>query len=334
MAEDVDADVSGGDDGGDSPNVGFQLGADTSAPNDEPAPDQGTDADAGDDAKGDQGDADEGGKEDEDEGRVSLEDDGDEDSDSDADDDGKGRTVKVEGYGEVKISDLIKGYASQQENTRKSMDNATERKSLEAQKEQLASKFKEFTDKAEKLDKWLDSIMPKMPDPSLLDSNPTAYHKQVAVYNQAKESLAEALAIVKDAKGVVDDANSQSAEANAKEQDEKLGNLYAKLRNPETLKAFKAQNVATAVNHFGFTKEDAESVTDARVHELLYFAGLGKESQGKGNTQKSSGKPRTGTARKTKTSTGKTSTASAAVNRVKKTGSINDAAAALVALNQ
>lgn len=199
---------------------------------------------------------------------------------------------------------------------------------------QLAQALQHFT-------RQLQSSAPPEPDPSLLNSDPVEYLRQQHQYQQHFQQAQQATAAQAHLMRQEQAAQEQWYRAHLDEQSAALVKAIPEWADAEKAKAGK-EGVKKALASFGFRDEEIGSIADSRVVALAHkaaqldsvraeLAAL-KDATAKAQNDLNSrlrGLPPVRTERPGRAETGSTDGRTRAMQSLRRTGSINDAAAAL-----
>lgn len=236
---------------------------------------------------------------------------------------------------EVTLDELLKGYSRTSDYTRKTQELATQRKSQEGEFQALRDERAQYATYLVQLEQTLKDATPREPDWNQLQQEltPAEFGARWAQWSAHKQQM-DALAQER-AQAVAKVQSDQNAMFQTKLQDEKA-KLYQAIpeweKDVEVGKAERARMVAFAEKSLGFTPEEIHAVVDHRALVMLRKAMLWDEAQAK--------KPAI-VQRITKVTTAppgpgqKTTTPATRQRqleeRLAKTGSVDDAAAAYLA---
>jgi len=243
-------------------------------------------------------------------------------------------TVKVDGEPvEVTLDEALAGYIRQKTFTQRTMALAEERKALQQEYESAQTERSKYGSGLQDLEKVLGALLPAEPDwDKVRQEHPDQYAAIHAEYTQRKQILDS----VKTERERVQEERQAALEKARTEmlQNEKtaLATAIPEWRDPETYKADQVALAKYATEEYGFTPEELEGVTDHRAVVLLRKAMLYDRATSKGQPARKDKKPvkkalkpgASGPARK------KPKAKHTARNRLKRTGSLHDAAAALL----
>jgi hypothetical protein len=273
----------------------------------------------------------------EDEGQAEDEEDAEPDSD-------QGRFVAANGKvrlpdGTVStVSDLIQGNLKDRDYRQKTTDLAAQRRVIEERSQALAgveASKQQVEQQREYLEALMQSITPQAPDPALMQTDPIGYmqakdyferfqqHQQY-IQNQSAETRQQAEAKAK-----------QDRDGLANAEMERLREALPVLKDETKLKAF-AEDIKSAGAKAGFSpKELAESVPyDHRLALVLQKAAKWdrlQASKPKVQQQVQNRPPVQRAGQRPSPDARKAQQSSDAVNRLKQSGTVEDAAAAYLA---
>jgi hypothetical protein len=255
-----------------------------------------------------------------------------EESDEDTDEDSDGPTdlytVKVDGE-EVKVSldDLKRGYAGQQY-IQKGMKQAAEA-TKEAQRH--AQTLNEERAKVYELSQALMTGQlrppPQEPDPNLLNTDPLAYHQQRLQYDEDVKNFQQSAQQFKQLQEQNAKAQEDATRAYAQEQGRMLTAIDPEWADGERARAKFDRLTKGGVEHYGYAEEEVKQVLDHRAILVLQDALAYREMKSKGLPQAeeklAKAKQARGSAKPRRTS--KSRQMQAKRERLKKTGSVEDA---------
>lgn len=259
------------------------------------------------------------------------------DLDEDEADDAEGPDlfpVKIDGKEEKwTLEQLKQSAAGQAKITRDFQENAATRKELDAVKEALQQERQVVLQAAQALQEGKLSKPPTPPNIELLQSDPFAYHEQKALYDVERESYDENLRQVA---MVQQQEAAQTQEQRTKflqEQAAILSERVPEFANEGTRKQFQ-ERISAYGSQYGISSEEIQAVTDARFIEILNDAGKYRDLQNR--KAKADAKAKNAPKRKPLKAGAKRTTDTArlarekAASRLKSSGSIDDAIAALM----
>ena len=198
--------------------------------------------------------------------------------DDDADDEGAGEdetstpepadeaTVTIDGE-TLTVGELKKGYFREADYTRHKQAVAQKAKDLEA----LSNRV---TASVEAVAAFLQSSIPKMPDPGLALTNPGQHYREKTLHEQA---MAQVAALIEKAnapkealKTLTDDQRTEVL----KTENAKLIEAFPATTTPEGRKKF-FEGTTSAAKALGFTDEELGRTTDHRLFKLAHYAKIG-----------------------------------------------------------
>lgn len=268
--------------------------------------------------------------------------DDDEVEDETADDDApQTYTVKVDGEEfEVTLDEALAGYQRQQAFTRKTQQLAEERKALSEEREVIRDAQAEYGQYLNVAEQLIQHLAGEKPDASLKQSNPTAYAEQLAAWQEGQERLE---VIEQERKRLAAEAAEEAKATRAekvREASEQLQAMIPAWVDDEVASAELNKIGAFVKDQYGVSDQELASVVDARWIDLMRRAMLYTEIQeggdqiadkkrkrkSKAKRLKAGGKPNTGKKRK---KSSRSKSGDAAAKRLRKSGSIDDAAEAI-----
>jgi hypothetical protein len=233
-------------------------------------------------------------------------------------------TVTLDGGEQIPLSELKNGYFRQKDYTAKTTELANDRKAAEALREEYVTRQKSVETTLQNLSNYLQGLVPPEPSLSLAQSNPSQYQYERALRENAIAELGQVIQMQEEA---VSEGQGFSAEEinrmKAAEQ-EKLVKAMPHLADPGRRVAFDAAVKETA-QKFGFTEDEIAQTADSRILQLVHFAGIGKRAvENRANAKRRVETPKKG---RTKASKAPPARNRQAMQRLSKSGSIDDALA-------
>lgn len=238
-------------------------------------------------------------------------------------------TVTIDGQEvEVPADELVKGYQRQSDYTRKTQELAEQRKAQEAE---IAQAQQRYAQALQTVESFLQSQGPQPPDPSLREHNPIEYLTQMDAYRAHREQLQAAQSERAWLQQQQEQRQAEERKALVQQEEQRLLEVIPQWRNPDVAKKEKGE-IAEFLKTVGYSDQEISSV--ARSRDLLVARDAMKyrqlQAQKPKAIAKAKGKPKVakpGTTQKT------TTDFSSARQRVKKTGSVDDAAKAIGLMN-
>jgi hypothetical protein len=292
------------------------------------------DEESDDDAGSEESDEDE---ESEDEDEDESEDDGD-----DAEEDGEELSddIVVKGVPlpggettEVTLKELKAGYSRQADYTRKTQKLAAEHGEVMAETREVRDQYKAKLGQVEEI---LSRMGPQKPDPALRQENPGEYAAQLAEHQAFQDSLAA----ISSATGAVTEEEQveflQAQQAHVEREWSKLVQAVPEWADQATATQELTALRQFAIESYGFTPEEIDSVADSRLLLMLRQNHALKQQQTevekKVETKKAKAKERLkpGGRKTTSTKSRRLKALRAADKRAQSTGRVQDAADAIL----
>ena len=272
----------------------------------------------------------------EDEGDFEAEDDAGEQDDASFD--LLSATVEVDGE-EITVEELKRGNLRQRDYTRKTQELAEARKQLEANYEEIQRERAQYAQMLPALQERLQQPVEQEPDwDTLYDTDPTTAAKAERQWRKQQEERAAQLQAVEAERQRMMELEQQRLEQMQaryfEEQRELLPELIPEWRD-NTVASKEAKDIRSFLIKEGFSEQDVNGLTNATLVKLARKAMLYDQGQTRATEAKK--KPKT---QKTKTlKAGSRSTQprpkseqQQALQRVRQTGRVQDAAAAIKSL--
>lgn len=234
------------------------------------------------------------------------------------------------------VAELRKGNLFNADYTRKAMALAEDRKAVESQKASVSQLESALAQQRETIAAVVDAFMPKPPDPSLIQSDFIGYQMQKDAYERQTQIVNRLIGDHQQMQARQQQEQAAQLEAARKSEAQKLLEKAPELAKPEVYQKFWADAVELAAS-VGITAEELGGLGDHRQYLVLkdaiaYRRLKAKHAEAKAKT---AGKPPVlqGSNRRSPESVRQQSS-SAALERLNKTGSVKDAVAALIALEE
>ncbi len=245
---------------------------DTGAPEDNPE----------DDAEAEDVDASEAHEADEDETEAEdVEDDADEDDEPEMDGPlqfSEDLEVQLEDGSVVSLGELQKGNLRQADYTRKTQEVANVKRELEQKDQQITGVAQNLIQHGKVLEQLFAQTMPQRPTAQMAQEDPFGYQQAQALFFEHQERLQAAQQFVQQ-------AAQQEEQRKSLEQQEKLQKAANELLswNPDLADINKrrafGEKLAASTAAYGFTLEDLNQITDVRVIKALADAAKYQELQ-------------------------------------------------------
>ncbi len=206
----------------------------------------------------------------EDDFEEDFEDDLEDEGESDEDDDSEHLiTVTLPGGKKIKVTEeeAAAGYSRTQDYTRKRQRDAEEHR---AEMESLRERRELYDAKLAKLTETLESLGPEKPDPELKTKNPGQYALQMQEYRDYQDQLSQ----ITGERGTVDEDRLKEYESHraavlAAEKDKLFEAVPEWGADPEIAAKELGQLAKFAIDEYGFTQEQLDSVADHRLLLML-----------------------------------------------------------------
>ena len=267
------------------------------------------------------------------------------DLDDDEDDDGDqygtldlSTTIEVDGE-EKTIEELRSGFLRQKDYTRKTQELAESRKAVEAKDQEIERERAEYAQLLPAMAERIQQAAEQEPDwDTLYDTDPVMAAKAERQWRKEQEARAAQLQAVQ--------AEQQRMQQIAAQKQEQMQQSYLEQQRhilPDIIPEWRDKKVAateaTQIRDFllgeGFSEQDVSGMSNATLVKLARKAMLYDRGETRANEVKAKPKkPRTKTLKSGSRASQpkRTSAAQEAQNRARKTGRVNDAAAAIKAL--
>jgi hypothetical protein len=267
------------------------------------------------------------------------------DLDDDEDDDGDqygtldlSTTIEVDGE-EKTIEELRSGFLRQKDYTRKTQELAESRKAVEAKDQEIERERAEYAQLLPAMAERIQQAAEQEPDwDTLYDTDPVMAAKAERQWRKEQEARTAQLQAVQ--------AEQQRMQQIAAQKQEQMQQSYLEQQRhilPDIIPEWRDKKVAateaTQIRDFllgeGFSEQDVSGMSNATLVKLARKAMLYDRGETRANEVKAKPKkPRTKTLKSGSRASQpkRTSAAQEAQNRARKTGRVNDAAAAIKAL--
>lgn len=234
------------------------------------------------------------------------------------------------------VAELRKGSLLHADYTRKTMEVAEDRKSVEAAKASVAQLETALAQQRETIAAVVDAFMPKPPDPSMIQSDFIGYQMQKDAYERQTQMVNRLIGDHQQMQARQQQEQAAQTEQTRKTEAQKLLEKAPELAKPEVYQQFWSDAMELAAS-VGITAEELGGLGDHRQYLVLkdaiaYRRLKAKNAEAKAKT---AGKPAVlqGSNRRSPESVRQQSS-NAALERLNKTGSVKDGIAALIALEK
>ncbi|MDB4726322.1 hypothetical protein OAF54_02705 [bacterium] len=247
-------------------------------------------------------------------------------------------TIEVDGE-EITIEELRSGHLRQKDYTRKTQELAENRKAMEAQYQEIERERAEYAQLLPAMAERIQQAAEQEPDwDTLYDADPVMAAKAERQWRKEQEGRVAQLQAVQ-----AEQQRMQQIEAQKREQMQQSYLEQQRHILPDIIPEWRDKKVAateaTQIRDFllgeGFSEQDVSGMSNATLVKLARKAMLYDRGETRANEVKAKPKkPRTKTLKSGSRASQpkRTSTAQEAQNRARKTGRVNDAAAAIKAL--
>lgn len=187
-------------------------------------------------------------------------------------------TVKVAGEEvQVTLEEALKGYSREQDYVRKTQALADQRRSAEREIAEVRAAYQSKLDSVTQL---LEASQPRV-DQSLRDTNPAEWSAQMLQHRMWAEQRS---AVAQERESLSAQAQAEEAAALAetvKAETEKLLIAIPEWSDPKVAEAEHAKLRSTGTDHYGFTPDEINGLTDHRMVRVLRDAVRYRELQAK-----------------------------------------------------
>lgn len=240
--------------------------------------------------------------EDEFEGEDEFEDEFEDETDRDSDEELFEVTLPGGEKAKVTREELTAGYSRTADYTRKRQRDAAEHhKAMES----LREKREIYGAKLERLQKALEEIGPKEPDPKLLETNPGLYAAQQVAYDKHQRQL-EAIEFERETvTGEVDEETAEAQRAFIEHEQMQLFDAVPEWKKSPRKAAEDLQGLAEfIISDYGYTPDEVQQLVDHRAILIIrdLKAAMDRLSRGKSRLKKRRGakRMRPGSSRKSR----------------------------------
>ena len=249
-----------------------------------------------------------------------------EDEETEASSEDQSFTVKVDGeLKTVTLDELKRGYSGQQYVQKGMQEVAEQRKQFEAVNAQIAQERQALAQLLQSAQQG-ELVPPKEPDGSMLETDPIGYMEAKLKYDQQLKDFQGKAAEAQEQMQKARQAQQQAMQEQAQAEAQKLMEVVPELREPKKAEAFKKRLVQVAQDAYGYTPEEIGMVANHRDLLVLRDAMLYREMQaGKKSAQGKAKKPKAPIKAGAKKVNTKGRQAQERRQKLKKSGSINDA---------
>ena len=230
---------------------------------------------------------------------------------------------------QVKLEELKAGYFRQKDYTHKTEELAREREQIGEIRKAYDQQTQALQAAQNGLAHYMQGLVPPEPDLSLAQTNPGQYQYQQAMRQQAMVELQRVLQASQQTQAQATQADAAELARYKSDEEARLIQAMPSLKDPGRRSKFQA-DVRQAALDFGFSEAEIDTTLDHRILRLVHFARHGKQALDnrsraarRAGERPSRGKRAPGTAAAPQAR-------SKAMERLTKTGDIEDAVAAML----
>ena len=241
-------------------------------------------------------------------------------------------TVKVDGAEkQVSLEELKRGYSGQQY-VQKGMQEAAEaKKQAENVYVSLMQERQNLANLVQQVQSGANLTPPKEPDSSMFDADPIGYMEAKLKYDNDVKTYNEQMGQFQQVMSQQTEAEQRAREEYAKQEAGKLVQIIPELADAGKAGKFKENLVKTATDVYGYTPEEIAGISSHRDFLVLRDAMKYREMMnGKEQVQRKVKKARPAVKPGAKKASSKTKEVRQQRDRLKKTGSIEDALSMIV----
>lgn len=258
---------------------------------------------------------------------------GDDEPEGDDDTDIEKETITVLVDGEeraVSVDDLKAAYAKQAYVDQGIQSNAEAKKGLENLHAQVSRGGQEFAQLYQLMMSGQLALPPQAPDPNIANSDPVRYARERAAYDRKVSEFQNQQAHIQQVFQRQQAATQQAQQAQMAEQMRELVAYLPDLADPQKGAAVR-DSLLSAGSAYGYSAEEIGKVMDSRALRVLHDAAQWRKLQsGKAAVTEKAAKARPVVKPKAQKQNGKRKAEEAAMNKARRTGSVEDIAASLI----
>lgn len=250
--------------------------------------------------------------------------------------------VKLEDGTTISVEDLIAGNMFQRTFTQKTMALAEKAKAFEAERDQFVGTIQQVEQQRNLILTLAEKLIPKEPTPVDPNEDPMGYMSYMQQREQYGKTMSELAALWQaneasqyQTKEQQTRAQVEAHQATLKAETQKLLEVYPNLKKTEEAAKFKDTLTNEGEKFFKISPEEINAITDSRFLIILdkairYERAIAKRDAAKRGTQQQAPTQQTRIPQRQRaTQTPENIARNQAVDRLRKTGSLNDAAKAL-----
>lgn len=223
------------------------------------------------------------------------------------------------------IADLQANGLRSADYTQKTTEVAEQRKALEAERQTYSERL-QFTETAlRNVTKFIEGIIPPEPTIDMAQTDPGAYTQAMALRNGAIAELQQVMKVSDGVNGHKAQVSDADLAAYKNRENGALVKAMPHLADPVKRAAFDKAVSETAAD-FGFSPDEIAQTADSRILQMVHYAKLGKLSaQNRANAKRRVQTPMRSKPQTAKAVSGQTMKNRQAMQRLSKSGSIEDA---------
>lgn len=228
--------------------------------------------------------------------------------------------VTLKGGEQVPIKELKLGYLRQRDYSVKTQELGNKGRELQGMSDRVGNTAKAIAE-------FLISQMPQEPSPALAMQNPDEYTRQKVMFETAAQRVNQILEMANVPKQVAGNLSKEQHDVLLKEESAKLAEVFPQTADPAKREAFFNEAFSTA-RELGYSDEEMRGVTDHRLFALAHYARLGMQAEGarkKAMDKVNNAPPPVAKGRAQNQASVQGQKQKAAMARLKKSGSIDDA---------
>lgn len=232
--------------------------------------------------------------------------------------------VTLEGGEQVALEELKGGYLRQQDYTHKTEEIARQREEAETLQTRSQERWESAETMIQNLTGYIETIIPPEPDLVLASADPGQYTQMQAVRAKAIEEFKGLLNVNSAVKAQRTQMSEQDMAALKAKDDAALVKAMPHLSDPAKRSAFD-KNIKKSAAEFGFSEAEIAQTSDPRILQLVHWARQGKLAEhNRKNAKRRVETPKTKKAPTKRASIEQMNNAKA-MNRLSKSGSLEDA---------
>jgi len=253
-------------------------------------------------------------------------------NETDADPEGQQDTFKVKVDGEevaVTLDDLKRSYSGQAYVQKGMQENANMRKQLEETFQTLQAERNQLAEMAQQVQQG-ELRPPEPPSKELLKSDPIAYWEARAEYDEAATEYQQKMQQFQQVQAQQQQAEAQMRQKYLQEQMQTLQQMIPEMADPKKAEAVQQSIMKVARDEYGFSDDELNNIVDARHVKVLDDARKWRELQASKETVTEKAKAARPVTKPAQRKTETKSVAQKRAAKAKKSGRLEDFAAALL----